>query len=142
MTVVDSGKCDHLEKDVLVNNVLMRAFIDGKSQRSLIRRSAAQQVERAEQCETIQLRGFGGSNVPCLPNISPTVKLDGTIFRPEVHIVNNIDLPSDVLLKYGRRLLCRTHGTYRAEVTSRCRGNYCKIPKVHLKISVEYGNLQ
>lgn len=105
LTIVGASGRDHLEKDVLINNVRMCAFIDGGSKRSLIRRSAASKIEREEPCDPIQLQGFGGKKVLCTTKISPTVKLDGTIFRAELYVVVDDALPTDVLL--GTELLCR-----------------------------------
>lgn len=105
MTIQDDANRDQLVKEVLVNNIRMRAFIDGGSKRSLIRRSSAAKVEREEPCVPVQLSGFGGSSVLVQTKISPTVKLDGTIFRAELFVVDDGAIPSDVLL--GTELLCR-----------------------------------
>lgn len=107
---VDNHNSHELIKDVLVNNVRMQVFIDGGSKQSFIRRTAAQQIEREEDCEPIQVSGFGSSSksVLCTTKITPTLKLDDTIYRATLYVVNDADLPKalpSILL--GKDLLCR-----------------------------------
>lgn len=93
------------EKPIIINNISVKAYIDGGSHRSLIGRTLAEKLGGIKTSESIFIKGFNGETVMCNQVVKPEIVVDGHLYVGELYIVNDTQLePEDVLL--GTDLLC------------------------------------
>lgn len=108
-----SRETGRITKNILLDDMVVDAFIDPGSDRTLVRESVAR---NSIPCDPIILKGFAGGSFVCDKKINAVITIDECVVNAVIYVVNDNLIPnalllgSDVLLSKNRRMIIDSDG--------------------------------
>ncbi|CAD7081713.1 unnamed protein product [Hermetia illucens] len=108
-----SRETGRITKNILLDDMVVDAFIDPGSDRTLVRESVAR---NSIPCDPIILKGFAGGSFVCDKKINAVFTIDECVVNAVIYVVNDNLIPnalllgSDVLLSKNRRMIIESDG--------------------------------